>query len=495
MTPVASLLVASLLGYGMLLWLGLYLALRMSVRRVLTWVSVLALWCQALYFASAALVVTAPDSDTGGMIERYAWSLAVLPLAFWFHLSTLLAAPYRSRWPRQVLLVYVLAALLIMVGTPTDLFTHFGQRDGRAGPLYPLYVVYQLLTAVGALLGVLYARRRATGPAAQQLSLLLGGALLFTGGAMWLGLRTMLQLPLTQAPAYLLLCAGVLVIGVAIARHGLLLDGQDVQRDLLYNVMGIGLLTGIYGALLWFTTGLSVGGALALITLVIVTHTAFDQGRGLLDRLFFSGDEQTARAEARAFATALGSEPVALPESAAEPDTSAEPEADDEPPVLGSIKTFRSEVRKAITGLKSPPRLVHSPLLTLRVVQQNLAANGQSDNRLHRVAALREVLIEQIEGLRPQAGGDTVVGDAWRFYNVLHYPYVREFSRKAALAEARRLRDARRGSATPPDALEQVLEWLADVDEDTFYKWQRRASDTIADTLWEQETMPQEQAN
>ena len=30
-----------------------------------------------------------------------------------------------------------------------------------------------------------------------------------------------------------------------------------------------------------------------------------------------------------------------------------------------------------------------------------------------------------------------------------------------------------------------VSGWLADIDEDTFYKWQRRASDTIATILWE----------
>jgi hypothetical protein len=31
------------------------------------------------------------------------------------------------------------------------------------------------------------------------------------------------------------------------------------------------------------------------------------------------------------------------------------------------------------------------------------------------------------------------------------------------------------------------LNWLTDVDEDTFYKWQRRASDTIATMLREEE--------
>ncbi|MBC8164066.1 MAG: hypothetical protein H7Z42_22890 [Roseiflexaceae bacterium] len=56
----------------------------------------------------------------------------------------------------------------------------------------------------------------------------------------------------------------------------------------------------------------------------------------------------------------------------------------------------------------------------------------------------------------------------------------------AARAEARRLREQRlrEGQRNPGD-LEQVLSWLADVDEDTFYKWQRRASDAIAEALWQ----------
>ena len=70
---------------------------------------------------------------------------------------------------------------------------------------------------------------------------------------------------------------------------------------------------------------------------------------------------------------------------------------------------------------------------------------------------------------------------------MLYYPYVRELSRKSALAEARRLgEERRRAGQREPGELEQVLAWLADVDEDTFYKWQRRASDTIATILWEE---------
>ena len=35
--------------------------------------------------------------------------------------------------------------------------------------------------------------------------------------------------------------------------------------------------------------------------------------------------------------------------------------------------------------------------------------------------------------------------------------------------------------------LEQVVDWLVQVNEDTFYKWQRRGSDTIAAALRERE--------
>ena len=147
-----------------------------------------------------------------------------------------------------------------------------------------------------------------------------------------------------------------------------------------------------------------------------------------------------------------------------------------------------AQVRKALTGLKNPPQLAKSPLLSLALVERRVARAGQEDNRLNRVVALRELLIEQIEGLRPDSDGSAHrVGDAWRFYNVLYYPYVRELSRKSALAEVRRLgEERRRNGQREPGELEQVLAWLADVDEDTFYKWQRRASDTIATILWEE---------
>jgi hypothetical protein len=333
---------------------------------------------------------------------------------------------------------------------------------------------------------------------ARQLSVLAGGALFFLAGALWLTTRKNWSLPISILPGFLCLFIGLAALGYGVAHFGLLLDGQNVQRDFVYNLTGIALLNLLYGGLLALAGPATVVSALALVMLVTFTHTTFDMGRNILDRLFFSPPERDARAEARDYASALGTTPVTASTPELEQREQA-PELIDQPleeqpaedagsPTLEREKAFPAQVRKALTGLKSPPQLAKSPLLSLALVEQRVARTGQEDNRLNRVVALRELLIEQIEGLRPNSDGSPHrVGEAWRFYNVLYYPYVRELSRKSALAEARRLREERRRNGQrEPGELEQVLTWLADVDEDTFYKWQRRASDTIATILWEE---------
>src|SRR6266496_1450297 len=49
------------------------------------------------------------------------------------------------------------------------------------------------------------------------------------------------------------------------------------------------------------------------------------------------------------------------------------------------FKAFPAQVRKALTGLKSPPQLAKSPLLSLALVERRVARAGQEDNRLNRV--------------------------------------------------------------------------------------------------------------
>ena len=66
---------------------------------------------------------------------------------------------------------------------------------------------------------------------------------------------------------------------------------------------------------------------------------------------------------------------------------------------------------------------------------------------------------------------------------------MRGVTRRRAPAEVRALRERREREGGPRSEQERVVEWLLQVDEDTYYKWQRRASDTIALTLREREAV------
>jgi hypothetical protein len=507
-TPIV---VAEIIGFGVFVWLGLYLLVRTTRRNRLIVVGLIGLFAQAAFFLAGALSDTTSDPVILAWLERAFWWATVLPAATWFHFSMLVSQPPHARSSLLAGIVYAAAGLLILVGTLSDAFVDYASiaraPDGRLslapGPYYTVYVLYLAFTGLGALVNLVHAARRGAvasrGEHAlrQAFRVLAAGALLFVSGALLLAVEWQWGLGLPVLPGYLALLAGIAALGYGIVTSGLLLENQQIRRDFLYSFTGLALLNLLYVVPLMLAGATSTAALLIVVGLVTLTHTTLDQARTLLDRLFFTPAEQEARAEARDYAALLSTTPVTLDSTAAEADVvqpaNRAPEWD--AAAAGAAHTppkeFASHVRKALTGLKSPPKLAQSPLLTLRQVTRRLEQAGLEDNRLNRAAALRELLVAAIEGLRPDAGDQQAghhIGDAWRFYNVLHYPYVREMSRKGALAEVHRLEQERRRAGKPaPGELEQVLAWLADVDEDTYYKWQRRASDTIALILWEAE--------
>ena len=505
--------VAEIAGFGVFLWLGLYLMVRFVRPTAPIVASRVGLFSQAAFFGFGALTDTTLDARLLALLERASFWTTVVPVAAWFHFSNLIRRSVASAGGRRAtivfspldIIVYTAAGLMSLFGSISDLFVAVAPVDGAIvigpGSAYSFYIVYVVFAATGACFNFWRAlqispngQRESERALRRQLQLLASGALFFLIGAFWIAVRYNWHLPVSIIPGYVCLFAGLGAIGYGVALFGLLLDGQQVGRDFLYSFTGVSLLNLAYIGLLSLTGLLFAASLLALVGLVTLTHTTFDSGRKLLDRLFFSQAEQSARTEAREYATALGTTPVAPPlavgvEAAESQVAEARQQAQAEVRAIEehALKVFKDQVRKALTGLKSPPQLAQSPLLALELVERRLALAGLQDNRLNRVAALRELLIEQIEGLRPADGLSSRTGDAWRFYNVLYFPYVRELSRKGALAEARRLAEERRRQGQhEPQELEQVLGWLADVDEDTFYKWQRRASDTIAAILWEE---------
>lgn len=486
-------------GFGAFLWLALFLLSRADRQRPQTIISFAALFSAACLFLSLGLV-----SNTAGGINtilvRGFWWTDVFPMTLWLHVSTQIAR--REALPLfnvPMIINYTIAEALIVAGTFTDLLLDYSHPLPRLGNISGstefyygpgiFYWVY-LLYIGGAGLWSVYSlwvarqdsRRSELRDTAleRKLSLLVMGGTMFLAGSLYLTLRQQfgqLYLDTWEWPGHLLLISALAMQGYSVAHYDMMVVGKNIQRDFVYSLTGTVVINLLYVILVGLVGGVNPISLFIIVALATTSHTMYDFGREQLDRLFFSQDEQQARSEAWAYATALASAPVSGPSLELE---GISPEDE---------KGFNNAVRRAITSLKNPTQLVKSQLLALRQLERRIGEAGLEDNRLNRASLLRELLLEKIEYLRPSLESEThSTGDAWRFYNVLYFPYVREISRKSALTEARRMEvERKRSGLREVSELENVLNWLTDVDEDTFYKWQRKASDTIASILREEE--------
>jgi len=547
MEETVPLFVLHLLGFCGFLWLGLYALTRGDRGRVSTLTGVTAILTSGFFFQGGLLFAFRGGADAGlaATIQRVDWWFNVAPVAFWLHLSMRLNPRVKAAsWRRPALrCAYAAAAALTVLGTGTDLIINFDHRPVGAGPLFILYAAYLLaltalavfnLSRIGTAVvdapeavagsqapvvrndgappetsvatpsdpetamptgrwkpaahgvelpsprgqqGQQSQDRSAVAPVARrrgtETRLLVLGAVLFVLGAGYLALKIMLDLTWIELPAYALLLAGLAAVGASVAVQSALLLGRDVRRDFVYRLAGLAVLLLLYlladGLLVGFTGIEHQIFALLLAGLITASDALQDTGRALLDRLFFTPVVREERAAARAYTTALATQP-------------AGPHPD-----LATRKAFDDAVRRALTHLSDPTKLATTPLLNLVVVGRGVADQGLEDNRLNRAAVLKEIVLELLDGLRPGDGSGSVTGDAWRFYNCLYYPYVRGIGRRRAPTALRQLTERRKRDGGPRGDLERVLEWLLQVDEDTFYKWQRRGSDTIAAALRERE--------
>jgi len=113
-------------------------------------------------------------------------------------------------------------------------------------------------------------------------------------------------------------------------------------------------------------------------------------------------------------------------------------------------------VRDALTHYWGGPKLTHSPLLDLQVVQAALTANDS--NPAH---ALRSVLTEAIEKQRP-SGERRMTTAEWLIYNILDLKFVqgmrvRDIAQRLAMSEADLYRKQRL-------AIEEVARTLSEME-------------------------------
>jgi hypothetical protein len=96
---------------------------------------------------------------------------------------------------------------------------------------------------------------------------------------------------------------------------------------------------------------------------------------------------------------------------------------------------FNRAVQDALAHYWGGPKLSHSPLLQLNIVRQSLEDYDQNPTR-----ALRAVLADAIEGLRPD-GARSLTAPEWVLYNILELKVIqgmkiREIAQKLAISES-----------------------------------------------------------
>ncbi len=131
----------------------------------------------------------------------------------------------------------------------------------------------------------------------------------------------------------------------------------------------------------------------------------------------------------------IGSQVEALQRVQAKPRVVGETAKERVEEELVASPDFNRAVQDALAHYWGGPKLTHSPLLQLNIVQQSLDEYDQNPTR-----ALRAILVQAIEELRPD-GTRSLTAPEWVLYNILELKVIqgmkiREIAQKLAMSES-----------------------------------------------------------
>lgn len=184
-----------------------------------------------------------------------------------------------------------------------------------------------------------------------------------------------------------------------------------------------------------------------LTTFGILTQTFSDSIQAILDKLTLPPATTNQR-------QALRQTAEALPRL-----STLEPAEEDE-------EQFTRLTRRALSHLGDLPKLATSPLVNLSQIT--------GTNPLDRAIALKSLLVQSIQKLRPQSDAKFGTTDEWRYYNSVYFPYVLGLKPYARRVD----------SAALDEAARAALDWFqSSVPERTLHNWQNTAAKLIAEDI------------
>jgi hypothetical protein len=259
----------------------------------------------------------------------------------------------------------------------------------------------------------------------------------------------LLILPLNWIPlqwGMALLGCDLVFLGITITAWDAFDEGESIRAHLVRS-----FLSALYysGALVFIASlfGNNTTLFLLLTTFGILTQTFSNSVQSLLDKLTLPQELNDERQTLRQTADAL---PLL---------SKLEPAAVDE-------EQFTRLTRRALSHLGDLPKLAANPLVNLPAIH--------GSNPLDRARALKSVLIERIQKLKPQSDSKFGATDEWRYYNAVYFPYV--------LGLKPYLR--RTDHASLDESSRAALNWFqTSVPERTLHNWQNIAAKLIADDI------------
>ncbi len=438
-------------------WLGLYLLARDPRKPVLA-LAATGLCGFALVVALDAVRTVSSQSlqAHAQLLSQLEIYLAAIPSVAWFAVLVELARPcdsWRAR-TRELLLIGGVAAL-----------TLFGamMAGSVSGPLRPGHLLMIAVISVSTLGAMVVAVLRPAQPT--PIAGLVVVATLFFALA-----NAILIIPLGLVPSWLALAStgfDVLALGGAVALWDAFDEGQALRADMLRSFAGCSAVAALFGgqALIGLAVTHNEPTSQTALTVLLFTSLAIsitvqvlaDPLAGVLDRLAFSKSPRL-----RADRAALRHTGAALPLRSQDPLS----DVDDD--------TFVRLTRRALGHYGDLTKLVASPLTTLPVIDERLAARGAPDHPLERANELKAVLADGIGRLKPRDGGDFGTTEQWRYYNSLYFPYVIGVRAYAQNATA---------SGLDPTA-RQAWQWfVTEVPQRSLHNWQNAAARLIAADL------------
>lgn len=266
---------------------------------------------------------------------------------------------------------------------------------------------------------------------------------------------------ITQDWVVLAISFDLILLGYAVAVLDAYDEGtalfEDALRSLLSATVAVVVFAGQVVVVIVITDNRSLPMLIllfALITTLLIVLTFYDQIQSLLDAVAFANSPhiKTQRQELRAAFTAL-------PRTA-------------QSHAFGELneKEFTRMTRRALSHYGDLNKLASSPLIQLPLLDERI----DEDNILARANALKALLRENIEQLKPDDEASFSPTDEWRYYNVLYFPYVaglKPYSRRFFNDEL-----------DPAEA--EALDWFRTyVPERTLYNWQNSAAELIAQNI------------